>query len=182
MDVDEFLFNEVGIEMSIATDSALALGNTESIVESLCSVMQSQCMEGSQYNSTLALRYKLSCYSFLLSRFKIIHSHKNTVVSNLYNVELINIYTIVHFLGKLKLNIRTIFCFKTKIDWLMPTIIQADKIVAGVANIYVKGDSSHKLPRHRWPILSAKATSSQGKDCCKVILRKKNETTQLPFL
>ena len=116
MDVDEFLFNEVGIEMSIATDIALSLGNTESIVESLCSVMQSQCMEGSQDNDgTLALRYKLSCYSFLLSRFKIIHSHKNTVVSNSYNVEMINIYTIVHFLGKLKLNIRTIFCFRTKI-------------------------------------------------------------------
>ena len=86
------------------------------------------------------------------------------------------------FPEKLKLNIRTIFCFRTKIDWLMPTIIQADKIVAGVANIYVKGDSSHKLPRHRWPILSAKATSSQGRECSKVILRKNKETTRLPFL
>ena len=98
--VDEFLFNEVGIEMSIAIDIALALGNTESIVESLYSVMKSQCMEGGQDNSTLALRYNYnyswynynySCYSFLLSQFKTIHFHKNTVVGNLYNVNLINI-------------------------------------------------------------------------------------------
>ena len=77
---------------------------------------------------------------------------------------------------------RTIFCFRTKIDWLMPTIIQANKIVAGVANIYIKGDSSRKLPRHRWPILGAKATFSQGKDYGKVISRKKNKTARLPFL
>ena len=74
--VDEFLFNEVGIEMSIAIDIALALGNTESIVESLYSVMKSQCMEGGQDNSTLALRYKLSCYSFLFLDLKLFISIK----------------------------------------------------------------------------------------------------------
>ena len=60
--MDEFVFDQVGVEMSIATDIALALGNTESIVESLYSVMKSQSMEGGQENSTLALRYKFSCY------------------------------------------------------------------------------------------------------------------------
>ena len=55
--MDEFLSNEIGVEMSIAIDIALALGCTESIVESLYSVMKSQSMEGGQDNNTLALRY-----------------------------------------------------------------------------------------------------------------------------
>lgn len=56
------MFDQVGVEMSIATDIALASGNTGSIVESLYSVLKSQCMEGGQENSTLALRYNFSCY------------------------------------------------------------------------------------------------------------------------
>ncbi len=46
----------LGVEMSIAIDIALALGATESIVESIYSVMKSQAMPGGQDNTTLALR------------------------------------------------------------------------------------------------------------------------------
>ena len=46
----------------------------------------------------------------------------------------------------------------------MPTVIQADKVVAGVAMLSNKGDTSHKLPRHCWPIVSAKATYGQRED------------------
>lgn len=55
--VDELVSDLLGVEMSIATDIGLALGSTESIVESLYSVMRSQSMEGGQGNSTLTLRY-----------------------------------------------------------------------------------------------------------------------------
>lgn len=54
--VNELLFEMVGVEMSISIDIALSLGTTESIVESLYSVMKSQGMEGGQDNDTLALR------------------------------------------------------------------------------------------------------------------------------
>jgi hypothetical protein len=64
----------------------------------------------------------------------------------------------------------------------MPTVIQADKIVVGVADLYIKGDSSHKLPRHRWPVMSAKAKFSHGKDFGKVISRKQSDAVRLLFL
>jgi hypothetical protein len=54
--VDEFVMKMIGVEMSISIDIALSLGTTESIVESLYSVMKSQSMEGGQNNDTLALR------------------------------------------------------------------------------------------------------------------------------
>ena len=53
---ESLLAELLGIEMSIAIDIALALGATESIVESMYSVMKSQAMPGGQDNSTLALR------------------------------------------------------------------------------------------------------------------------------
>lgn len=55
--MDELVSDLLGVEMSIATDIGLALGSTESIVESFYSVMRSQSMEGGQGNSTLTLRY-----------------------------------------------------------------------------------------------------------------------------
>lgn len=54
--VDDVISKMIGVEMSIAIDIALALGSTESIVESLYSVMKAQSMDGGQSNSTLALR------------------------------------------------------------------------------------------------------------------------------
>lgn len=57
--VDELLSEMIGVEISIAIDIGLALGSSESIVESLYSVMKSQSMEGGQDNKTLALRYLL---------------------------------------------------------------------------------------------------------------------------
>lgn len=41
----------LGVEISIAIDIVLALGSTESIVESLYSVMKSQAMPGGQDNN-----------------------------------------------------------------------------------------------------------------------------------
>lgn len=62
--VDEVVSKMIGVEMSIAIDIALALGSTESIIESLYSVMKSQSMEGGQSNSTLALRYTVFAIFF----------------------------------------------------------------------------------------------------------------------
>ena len=47
-------------EMRIAIDISLVLRLTESIVESLYSVMQSQAMPDGQDNSTLALRCSIT--------------------------------------------------------------------------------------------------------------------------
>ena len=71
---------------------------------------------------------------------------------------------------------------RTKIDWLMPTVIKADKLVTGIAQLYHDGDKSHNLPKHRWPILSYRATYGPGKDLSKVMAKKTTEGVRLPFL
>jgi hypothetical protein len=58
---------------------------------------------------------------------------------------------------------------RTKIDWLMPNVLQADKIVGGIAKVYHDGDKSRDLKKHRWPILGPTSKMS------KVMTRKTNE-------
>ena len=53
---EPILLELLGVESSIAIDIALSLGLTESIVETIYSVMKSQSMPGGQDNGTLALR------------------------------------------------------------------------------------------------------------------------------
>lgn len=72
--------------------------------------------------------------------------------------------------------------YRTKIDWLMPAVIQADRLVTGIAKLYHDGDKSRKLPKHRWPILSSRAIYGPGKDLSKVMTKKATEGVRLPFL
>ena len=63
----------------------------------------------------------------------------------------------------------------------MPPVIQSDKLVTGIAQLYHDGDESHNLPKHCWPILSSRATYGPGKDWSKVMARKTSEGVRLPF-
>ena len=71
-------------------------------------------------------------------------------------------------------------CLRTKIDWLMPNLLQTDKIVEGIAKIYHDGDKSKNRKKHRWPIMNSKPRASSG--LSKVIYRKSNEEARLSFL
>lgn len=71
---------------------------------------------------------------------------------------------------------------RTKIDWLIPEVQQADRVVTGAANLYLDGDKTQRLPKHRLPILGAKATYGSGKDFGKVLARKTAEPVRLSFL
>jgi hypothetical protein len=94
--VDEVVSKMIGVEMSIATDTALALGSTESIVKSLYSVMKSQSMEGGQSNSTLASRYTVfaiffsNCILLLGSLSKILY-HCKMYTFNLFRSNLLKL-------------------------------------------------------------------------------------------
>ena len=71
-------------------------------------------------------------------------------------------------------------CLRTKIDWLMPNLLQTDKIVEGIAKIYHDGDKSKNLKKHRWPIMNSRPRASSG--LSKVMYRKSNEEARLSFL
>ncbi len=55
-EIDEVLYNTIGVGACVAIDIALAKGGTEAVVESYYSVMKSQQKSGNQLNETLALR------------------------------------------------------------------------------------------------------------------------------
>ena len=61
---------------------------------------------------------------------------------------------------------------RIKIDWLIPTVIKADKLVTGIAQLYHDRDKSHNLPKHCWPILSYRDTYGPRKDLSKVMTKK----------
>ena len=65
-------------------------------------------------------------------------------------------------------------------DWLMPNLLQTDKIVEGIAKIYHDGDKSKNLKKHRWLIMNSKPRASSG--LSKVMYRKSNEEARLSFL
>jgi hypothetical protein len=106
----------IGVEMSIATDTALALGSTESIVKSLYSVMKSQSMEGGQSNSTLASRYTVfaiffsNCILLLGSLSKILY-HCKMYTFNLFRSNLLKLGSLSLPLIRLfvELNIERLF-------------------------------------------------------------------------
>lgn len=72
--------------------------------------------------------------------------------------------------------------YRTKIDWLMPNMLQADKIVEGIAKVYHDGDTNRNLRKHRWPILSSRVSYGSGKNLSKVMERKNIEEARLSFL
>ena len=70
---------------------------------------------------------------------------------------------------------------RTKLEWAMPPLIQADKFVHETAKIYIEGDKEHKLKSHQWPIIGD-GKSSKSYKVSKVIDRLSSSEAYLPFL
>ena len=52
---------------------------------------------------------------------------------------------------------------RTKLEWTVPPLIQADKFVRETAKIYIKGDKEHKLKSRQWPIIGDGKSSKSYK-------------------
>ena len=70
---------------------------------------------------------------------------------------------------------------RTKLEWTVPPLIQADKFVHETAKIYIKGDKEHKLKSRQWPIIGD-GKSSKSYKVSKVIDRLSSSAAYLPFL
>eukprot|EP00112_Aurelia_sp_Birch-Aquarium-sp1_P025226 Seg8290.1 transcript_id=Seg8290.1/GoldUCD/mRNA.D3Y31 product="hypothetical protein" protein_id=Seg8290.1/GoldUCD/D3Y31 len=74
-----------------------------------------------------------------------------------------------------------ILAMRTKLEWLLPPVIQADKLVHGTAGVYLNGDKFNDYQGHKWPTIGERrhkkvyATS-------KVVDRISYSETSLPFL
>ncbi len=44
-----------------------------------------------------------------------------------------------------------ILTLRTKLEWLLPPVIQADKLVPGAAQVYLNGDKFKNYQGHKWP-------------------------------
>eukprot|EP00794_Sanderia_malayensis_P013290 gene13289-biopygen10600 len=68
---------------------------------------------------------------------------------------------------------------RTKLDWSLPNVMQADKMVKEVAAIYIKGDSSKGLKMHRLPVIGDhKSVIAKSK----VVQKLQAAQSRLPFL
>ena len=71
------------------------------------------------------------------------------------------------------------FDFRTKLDWSLPKIPQANRAVKEIANIYLEGAAEHDLPKHAVPILGDRARYRMES---KVIKRNRLADARLNFL
>ena len=46
-----------------------------------------------------------------------------------------------------------ILALRTKLEWLLPPVIQADKLVHGTAHVYLNGDKLKSYQGHKWPTI-----------------------------
>eukprot|EP00794_Sanderia_malayensis_P006285 gene6284-7008_t len=70
---------------------------------------------------------------------------------------------------------------RTKLEWSIPPVIQAERIISGTASVYLNGDKSRSFKSHKWPTIG---DGSKGKryKISKVVDRIKSEELSLPFL
>ncbi len=71
---------------------------------------------------------------------------------------------------------------RTKIDWCFPEVVQCDLALEAMANLYVNGDKTLGLGKHRIPIYKDIRSMLKKDEMSKVIKRIATEKPNLPFL
>ena len=69
---------------------------------------------------------------------------------------------------------------RTKLEWSLPPVIQAKKVVEGTARIYLDGDKSKEYPSHKWPIIGDRTRRRHR--ISKVVDRISNAASPLEYL
>lgn len=69
---------------------------------------------------------------------------------------------------------------RTKLEWTLPPVLQAGKVISGTATVYLNGCKERNYKSHEWPTLGD-ASSAKYK-ISKVVDRIANEHVSLPFL
>ncbi|MCP4801188.1 MAG: hypothetical protein GY893_14695 [bacterium] len=75
----------------------------------------------------------------------------------------------------------TTLAMRTKLEWSIPPVIQADRVISGTADVYLNGDKSRSFKSHKWPTIG---DGNKGKryKVSKVVDRIESEEPSLPFL
>ena len=68
---------------------------------------------------------------------------------------------------------------RTKLEWSIPPVIQADSLVQETAKMYISGDKKKGYPAHKWPIIG---DVQKRYRVSKVVDRMAAEHAQLPYL
>ncbi len=71
---------------------------------------------------------------------------------------------------------------RTKIDWCFPEVVQCDRALDSMANLYVNSDKTLGLRKHRIPIYKDICSMLKKDEMSKVIKRIATEKPNLPFL
>ena len=75
----------------------------------------------------------------------------------------------------------TILAMRKKLEWSIPPVIQAERVIGGTADVYLNGDKSRSLKSHKWPTIGDGKTGKKYK-VSKVVDRIESEEPSLPFL
>ncbi|CAB3997079.1 Hypothetical predicted protein [Paramuricea clavata] len=69
---------------------------------------------------------------------------------------------------------------RTKLDWCLPNVLQGDRMIKEVANLYINRDKKKGLKKHKAPVLCERPPT--GSNTSKVIKRIEKSDARLPFL
>ena len=67
---------------------------------------------------------------------------------------------------------------RSKLDWSLPNSLQSNRMVAGVADLYINGSTEKGLKKHAIPIMGSKSAYKRSK----VLDRIEKSNTRLSFL
>ncbi len=71
---------------------------------------------------------------------------------------------------------------RAKIDWFFPQIVKCERALDEMAKVYLNGDKSLGLKKHRVPVYKDNKSLRNSKDVSKVLSRIKSRNTGLDFL
>lgn len=70
---------------------------------------------------------------------------------------------------------------RTKLEWSITPVIQADRVISGTADVYLKGHKSRSFKSHKWPTIGDGNKGRRYK-VSKVVDRIESEDALLLFL
>ena len=75
-----------------------------------------------------------------------------------------------------------VLVLRSKVDWSLPTVLQCESALDGIADLYINGDKERGLKRHYLPVYKDQRSMRKSNELSKVLARHGEMKTRLPFL
>lgn len=75
-----------------------------------------------------------------------------------------------------------VLSLRAKVDWSLPSVLQCEAALDGIADLYINGDKERGLKRHYLPVYKDQRSMRKSSELSKVLARHAEKKARLPFL